>query len=606
METSQTKNGTSVTAYQGDAVTLLAFDLDKSKLNNFTGFSIRATPAGQQSYYLFNMLNYPASITYPGVTSPNLMSTEFSPVQKFRWIHVPATNHNINSPFYGNYTYEVTPRYLNGNTLLPIDPTLTVTVTILLSPFKVKSLKIGFTRSFIASQAFVTHFGDTVNLRPKSGPDEGKLIFNTQLNAGSVTQNIHGTATTTSYCYDDLYQWLGWQARIRMMEFLEETLNDPELSLDVFAFDLDEPVICAHLLTLVDQDRIRVILDNSKSHTGTNAQGLPQFEDQFETLFNTRAQGKTNAKIVRGHFLSLAHSKVFIQKKAGQAIKVLTGSTNFSTNGLYVNANNVLIFDNTNVAALYENIFESSFTAMSAFKSSSWAKKSFTFNTPGQPDNINDPEVPQMTIRFSPHPPDVANAELNELADQVLKASSNVLFAIMDDKSKSPLLEAILKQVKNDQTFTLGITDTSTLVLLYNPDSKTGIHVTGKGLNPKLPPPFNNEPGIPGISIHHKFVVVDFNTDHGVVFCGSSNLALGPEQQNGDNLLEIRDRDVVTVFAIEAIRLVDHFQFRDKSNTQNQGNKTVTLHTDNQWVNAYYTPGDLLLKERTLLIGGQQ
>jgi len=60
------------------------------------------------------------------------------------------------------------------------------------------------------------------------------------------------------------------------------------------------------------------------------------------------------------------------------------------------------------------------------------------------------------------------------------------------------------------------------------------------------------------------------------------------------------------VFAIEAIRLVDHFQFRDKSNTKNQGNKTVTLSTGSQWVNAYYTPGDLLLKERTLLIGGQQ
>ena len=96
--------------------------------------------------------------------------------------------------------------------------------------------------------------------------------------------------------------------------------------------------------------------------------------------------------------------------------------------------------------------------------------------------------------------------------------------------------------------------------------------------------------------------MVDFNTDHGAVFCGSSNLALGPEQANGDNLLVIRDRDVVTAFAIEAIRLVDHFQFRDKTNTASQSAKPLILHTDSAWVAPYYDTADLLFKERTLLV----
>jgi hypothetical protein len=38
-------------------------------------------------------------------------------------------------------------------------------------------------------------------------------------------------------------------------------------------------------------------------------------------------------------------------------------------------------------------------------------------------------------------------------------------------------------------------------------------------------------------------VVLNFNADQGTVICGSSNL--GPEQENGDNLLVIRDPDVV-------------------------------------------------------------
>src|SRR6201999_2548657 len=110
------------------------------------------------------------------------------------------------------------------------------------------------------------------------------------------------------------------------------------------------------------------VLDNSSTHIGNMSGGQPQFEDRFETAFKQHAAGKENAGIVRGHFLSLAHSKILIQKKGGQAIKVLTGSTNFSTNGLYVNANNVLIFDDVNVAALYEKVFEASFTGMATFK----------------------------------------------------------------------------------------------------------------------------------------------------------------------------------------------------------------------------------------------
>src|ERR1700761_7012478 len=168
METFQSKNGLSVAAYQGDAMTLLAFDLDKSKTANFTGFSIKVTPPGLQPYYLFNRLSYPSTITYPAATNANLITTEFSPIQKFRWVHVPATNHNIDSPIFGTYTYEISARYLIGNALQPIDPAMTITFNISVCPFKSKSLQLGFTRSFIASQAYVQNFGNTVNLRPKA------------------------------------------------------------------------------------------------------------------------------------------------------------------------------------------------------------------------------------------------------------------------------------------------------------------------------------------------------------------------------------------------------------------------------------------------------
>ena len=88
--------------------------------------------------------------------------------------------------------------------------------------------------------------------------------------------------------------------------------------------------------------------------------------------------------------------------------------------------------------------------------------------------------------------------------------------------------------------------------------------MTGKPASTVLPPPFDQVPGVGlGHQVHHKFVVCGFNGPDPVVYCGSSNLALKGEQVNGDNLLAISDGDVATVFAIEALLLVDHFNFLD-------------------------------------------
>jgi hypothetical protein len=101
-------------------------------------------------------------------------------------------------------------------------------------------------------------------------------------------------------------------------------------------------------------------------------------------------------------------------------------------------------------------------------------------------------------------------------------------------------------------------------VFLYQANSKRGVLVTGKPRSVILPPPFNQVPSPPGHEIHDKFVVCGLNGSDPVVYCGSSNLASGGEAENGDNLLEIHDSDVATAFAIEALLLVDHYNFLDR------------------------------------------
>src|SRR6266566_2696184 len=381
MEVPNSKNGVSVRAYQGDAMTLLAFDLDESKTENFAGFSVRITPGPRKPYYLTNLLTYPGAILKKNNIKPEKAhSTFFSPIQKFRWVHVPATFHQIEEPFYGTYKYEVTPRYMANEILQPLDQSLTVPVQIDVGPYKSGDFQIGFTRGFVESQAYTSHFGNNNKVRP----NKTELIF------------------------DISHIWLGWQARARIMEFLGEVVADNTLALDVFAFDLGEPVICDKLIRLGEEGRVRVLLDNSKTHAETDV-----FENKFEAFFNEKA--KAPSAIFRGRFQSLAHSKVFIQKTkaTNDATKVLTGSTNFSTNGLYINANHVIIFSNGNVATLYAQVFDASFSAdkMKNFHGTSFATQ--------EGREFNESKTPEMTIRFSPHTKEAATKFFTAISDRI-------------------------------------------------------------------------------------------------------------------------------------------------------------------------------------------
>src|SRR4029077_10755904 len=97
---------------------------------------------------------------------------------------------------------------------------------------------------------------------------------------------------------------------------------------------------------------IRIILDNaSLHHDNANSKKEDLFEKEFaKTLTSATKEG---AAILRGKFKRYAHDKVFIVFDEDGPLKVLTGSTNFSITGLYVNSNHVLIFNDREVTKAY-------------------------------------------------------------------------------------------------------------------------------------------------------------------------------------------------------------------------------------------------------------
>jgi len=134
-----------------------------------------------------------------------------------------------------------------------------------------------------------------------------------------------------------------------------------------------------------------------------------------------------------------------------------------------------------------------------------------------------------------------------------------------------------------------------------------GVLVPFATLSKNVPPPFDKEwSGGMGQVIHDKFVVFDFNDANPMVFTGSSNLAAGGEQANGDNLLGFADSAVATAFAIEAFRLVDHFQFRAalQNATDVQPLQLSACGGTEKWWANDYDPTHIRNYERQLLALG--
>jgi hypothetical protein len=609
------KNSFAVKAYVGDAKTLLAFNFsDATGAHHLAGFTIQCQPKGRPSYYLFNELQFQNPGAHAQVSGEPPNSSVNAPIHKFRWVHVPGLAHQGTQPAMGPYTYTVTPRYFdNKQSLLPLDASMSVPITVNVGHFRKNGLSAGFTRGYMQSQAFTRHFGLTARIQPA----QKALLFDTSQKAGTNNKG-------QTYTFADEYEWMGFTAREQIFAVLNEALNDRSLHLDMFAYDLNEPDVLKILLELAKQGRVRIILDNAALHHNTQK---PKPEDQFTKLFQKAA--KAGAAILRGHFGRYAHSKVLILSKKSSSnqsspAKILTGSTNFSVTGLYVNANHILVYDDRAVAAIYSDVFNE------AWKDG--VSKSFSSSTlANTPFNIQSANTPETTITFSPHTRQQASKILGDLSQRILQEAQkggkgSVLFAVMELTGSSPVYSTLTKQHANQKVFSYGISDSPGGVTLYAPGQPQGVLVTGKPGKTMLPPPFDQVPSIPGHEIHDKFVVCGFNAADAVVYCGSSNLASGGEEQNGDNLIAIHDEDVATAFAIEALLLVDHYNFLDRyvvpSNRGKAPKKAASkvprlrklprskqqaalaarmyLSTGDSWTKSYYDPKDLHFMERQL------
>ena len=537
--------------HRGEGMVLLAMDWKQGKPpTNFSGFFIEyREPNGPTFYPLKNRIGFPDAA---GNVNPARLSTQDSPIQKFRWVHFP-----YQAELPGVFTYRVTPMFMNAQKKLdPGDPQQAGLE--LRRETYPGQLNVTFTRGFISSQAFVDWYapdGDLSHLLPANA--DGGLDF----------EPTHPKA-------QEALAWMGFEARKAILEVLDEAVGK-QAKVSVVAYDLNEPEVVTRLEKM--GGRLRIIIDDEGDH------GAPGSAENAAEKRLVVSAGRANVK--RQHLGKLQHNKTIVVE-AGALQKVVCGSTNFSWRGFYVQNNNALVLQGATPVTVFRSAFDAYFAGptVAAFgkgPSAGW-----------NPLGLAGVDA---QVAFSPH--SAANAMLSKVAADIQKNTSSSLLYSLAFLYQTPgaIQNAIKSVTARSDRFVYGISDRKVGGLdLLKPDGNLA-PVYPAALSGNVPEPFKAEPtGGGGIRMHHKFVVIDFDRPTARVYLGSYNFSQPADRQNGENLVLIRDRRATTAYMVEALRIFDHYHFRVAQQEEAKGLRKLMLHEppkagESAWFEPDYT-----------------
>ena len=391
-----------------------------------------------------------------------------------------------------------------------------------------------FTRGYIASQAYADKFGNK-DIRPPGAK----------------------TADFDTKPFEAQYAWLGADARQQLFDFIADCEKDTTARSTCSPTTSTSPMSSrrsagwANKAGFAPCSTTPICIRSPTRRTGV----LPIEVTAAKMII--AAAGANNVK--QGQFARYQHNKVFIKRDShGNAQKVIFGSMNFSVRGIYVQANNVVVVDDPKVAGMFAASFDD------AFKNNVSAPP-FRKDPIAQGYMVGSPaataDLPKFSLALSPHTDPLVS--LGPMSERIRKATSSVFFAVMEPTGQGPVLTSLRAIAAQPTVFSYGTVETDKGLAVQSPDGEMGVMTGFAALTKNVPEPFKKEfNGGMGMHIHDKFVVVDFNAANPTVFTGSSNLAAGGENQNGDSLAMIEDAAVANMFAIEAVALFDHYHFR--------------------------------------------
>jgi phosphatidylserine/phosphatidylglycerophosphate/cardiolipin synthase-like enzyme len=533
-----------VKAYAGTNGVLLAMDLAEPRRKGLLGFAIEKQQGSKPWLFLFN------SLTFPGKahTFPQFHATpsDIAPLQKFRWADY-AVNPGMTLHYRVHLAYGTADAVQLGESL---------ELTITSDDGHPSNQSVIFNRAVAASQAFQRKFPD--------------------LDA-QISANKNMPIETWP---DAARQWLENGLLGRLLGFIERAV-DGQWALDIAIYEYQlQAIIDAVNAAFARGVQVRVLY-----HARPDDEDTTINQASLAALPPASKRGRVTHNIFHNKFIVLSR----VDASGQQPEAVLCGSTNFTANGVYRQANVVHVLDDESVAASYLQTFEQV-----------WV----------QPDDVgvtrdwiteHNPMNPQqpLFVGFSPR---TGGADLQAFESIISAAKKDVLF-VTAFSLPDAILNALLGQ-PHDDILRYGLQNTASRITGFHADRSAEFAATAllnTGLEGWLRENMKGQKG--NLLVHTKAVVTDFTTDTPTIISGSHNLSASASNGNDENYLIIRgDTDLADRYSLELLRFYEHYRFRyfAKKLALKQASP---LAAGDSWTNDYYIEGDLRQLSRLRFAG---
>lgn len=352
-----------------------------------------------------------------------------------------------------------------------------------------------------------------------------------------------------------------------MRDMFADTARDQTVEIYLALFELSEPSMLRALGAL--GKRCHLVLAN-----GTHKNGADENHAAAETL---KDKVDLTRRLLKGTETPYAHNKFVVFVKGGKAIRVWTGSTNFSLHGMFTQVNNGLMIEDADIAAAYY---------------SEWQRLKFAGSVTPPAPHAGAMEqyhfakgARSVSLFFSPHvlprSQGAQSPDLKYAASLVRGARNGILTLMLDPGWKDSLAEAIFKSaeqnrslyvrgvVNSDPTIHAG-SDRGELHFIHGHERvPSNYDIALPAAQKNANEPILDELARAGIVVvHSKVIVIDPLGAHPVVMTGSHNMGVKAATINDDNLVIVEnDRDLAIAYAINVISTFNHFWWRHNMST---------------------------------------
>jgi len=534
-----------VKAYAGTNGVLLAFDLAASRRQGLLGFAIQQKEGTRKWQWLLNSLTFPdRAHTLP---KWNATPSNIAPIQKFRW-----ADYSIEA----NTTCKYRVHLVYGTPDAPeLGESLEVAVTT--DDGKPKDHRVIFNRAVAASQSFGRQF-----------PELDALL---SANKGLPIEDWPTKPRN----------WLQHGLLDQIFAFIERAKSDKwTLDIAIYEYELKaivDAVNAAHKRGV----KVRVLY-----HAKAGDEQTEQNEASLKKIPAAKKRARETQKIFHDKFIVLGKINA-----AGDHVPraVLCGSTNFTENGVYRQANVVHVADDKSIAASYLQLFDVIWDDPADVAAT---RKWIGTNNPIDPTQA-------LFAGFSPRP---GGADLAEFINVINAADKDLLFATVFNLPEA-ILDALLG-TENDDVLRYGIQNTASRITGFHADRTaefTATALLSKGLEGWVKEGLKGQRG--NLLVHLKAIVANFTTDTPVVISGSHNFSAAASNGNDENYLIIRgDTDLADRYGLEILRFYEHYRFRYYAKLLKL-KQVRPLAIDGSWADAYYTDGSLKALSRLSFSG---